>query len=307
MGAYLIQRLLHSTLVILGVSAVVFGLLFLAGDPVALLLPADDVSEEEIEAFRRALGFDRPIYEQYLRYLGRAVRGDLGFSLRHQQPAVGLVLERVPATLELAFAALFVSLVIGVPVGVIAAVKRGTPQDALVTAAAVAGNSMPVFWLGIVLILTVSVWLHWLPASGRGGIERLILPSLTLGAYSGSITARLLRSSLIEVLGRDYIRTARAKGLTESVVIRRHGLKNAALPVVTVIGLQMGQLLSGAIITETVFAYPGMGLLAIQAIRNRDVPVVQAFVVLAAIVVLIVNLLVDLLYVYLDPRVKYAG
>ncbi|MGH7185260.1 MAG: ABC transporter permease, partial [Pseudomonadota bacterium] len=177
---------------------------------------------------------------------------------------------------------------------------------ALVTAAAVAGNSMPVFWLGIVLILTVSVWLQWLPASGRGGIERLILPSLTLGAYSGSITARLLRSSLIEVLGRDYIRTARAKGLSESVVIRRHSLKNAALPVVTVIGLQMGQLLSGAIITETVFAYPGMGLLAIQAIRNRDMPVVQAFVIVAAIVVLAVNLIVDLLYVYLDPRVRYA-
>lgn len=306
MGRYIVQRLLHATVVILGVSVVVFGLLYLAGDPVALLLPADDISKEEVEAFRRALGFDRPVHVQYLRYLGRALRGDLGFSLRHQQPAAALVLERVPATLELAFAALFVSLLIGVPVGIIAATKRGSAQDALVTAAAVAGNSMPVFWLGIVLILTVSVWLQWLPASGRGGIERLILPSLTLGAYSGSIIARLLRSSLIEVFGREYIRTARAKGLTEWIVIRRHSLKNAALPVVTVIGLQMGQLLSGAIITETVFAYPGMGLLAIQAIRNRDVPVVQAFVLTAAIVVLAVNLLVDLLYVYLDPRVRYA-
>jgi peptide/nickel transport system permease protein len=305
-GRYIVQRLLHATVVILGVSVVVFGLLYLAGDPVALLLPADDISKEEVEAFRRALGFDRPVHVQYLRYLGRALRGDLGFSLRHQQPAAALVLERVPATLELAFAALFVSLLIGVPVGIIAATKRGSAQDALVTAAAVAGNSMPVFWLGIVLILTVSVWLQWLPASGRGGIERLILPSLTLGAYSGSIIARLLRSSLIEVFGREYIRTARAKGLTEWIVIRRHSLKNAALPVVTVIGLQMGQLLSGAIITETVFAYPGMGLLAIQAIRNRDVPVVQAFVLTAAIVVLAVNLLVDLLYVYLDPRVRYA-
>jgi len=305
-GRYLFQRLVHSILVVLGVSAIVFGLMFLAGDPVALLLPGDDVSKEEIEAFRASMGFDRPVYEQYLRYLGRAARGDLGYSFRHQQPAATLVFERVPATLELAFSALFVSLVIGVSVGIVAAMKRGTSQDALVTAAAVAGNSMPVFWLGIVLILTVSVWLQWLPASGRGGVDHLILPSLTLGAYSGSITARLLRSSLIEVLGRDYIRTARAKGLAESVVIRRHSLKNAALPVVTVIGLQMGQLLSGAIITETVFAYPGMGLLAIQAIRNRDVPVVQAFVLVAAIVVLVVNLIVDLMYVYLDPRVRYA-
>jgi ABC-type dipeptide/oligopeptide/nickel transport system permease component len=292
--------------VVLGVSVVVFGLLYLAGDPVALLLPADDISQEEVDAFRRAMGFDRPVHERYLRYLGRALRGDLGFSFRHQQPAGALVLERVPATLELAFAALFVSLLIGVPMGIAAAMNRGSTQDAFFTAAAVVGNSVPIFWLGIVLILTVSVWLQWLPASGRGGIERLILPALTLGAYSGSITARLLRSSLIEVLGRDYVRTARAKGLGEGAVIRRHSLKNAALPVVTVVGLQMGQLLSGAIITETVFAYPGMGLLAIQAIRNRDVPVVQAFVIMAAIIVLTVNLIVDLLYVYLDPRVRYA-
>jgi peptide/nickel transport system permease protein len=306
-GAYLIQRLLQAVLVILGVSMVVFGLMYLAGDPVALLMPADDTSQEAIEAFRKAMGFDRPVYEQYYHYLSRAVRGDLGYSMRHKQPAASLVLERVPATLELAFSALAVSLLIGVPVGIVAAVKHGRIHDVAATTAAVAGNSMPVFWLGIVLILIVSVWLQWLPASGRGGFERLILPSLTLGAYSGSITARLLRSSLIEVLSKDYVRTARAKGLPERGVIRRHSLKNAALPVVTVVGLQMGQLLSGAIITETVFAYPGMGLLAIQAIRNRDVPVVQAFVIVAATVVLLVNLGVDLLYRYLDPRVRYSA
>ncbi|MBI4277260.1 MAG: ABC transporter permease, partial [Armatimonadetes bacterium] len=238
MVRYVFQRLLQSVLVILGVSIVVFGLMFLAGDPVALLIPAEDMSKEAVEAFRRSMGFDRPVYVQYSRYLGRAVRGDLGFSYRHRQSAGELVAERIPATLELAFAALLVSLLIGVPVGIVAAVKRGTPYDSLSTAAAVAGNSMPVFWLGIVLILTVSVWLQWLPASGRGGIERLILPSLTLGAYSGSITARLLRSSLIEVFSKEYVRTARAKGLSERVVIWRHSLKNAALPVVTVIGLQ---------------------------------------------------------------------
>jgi peptide/nickel transport system permease protein len=252
------------------------------------------------------MGFDRPIYEQYLRYLGGAVRGDLGNSLWQHRPALGLVLDRVPATLELAAAALLVSLLIGVTVGIIAAVKRGSVFDSLATMAAVAGNSMPVFWLGIVLILTVSVWLRLLPASGRGGIDRLILPALTLGAYSGAIMARLLRSSLIEVLSKEYVRTARAKGLRERVVIYRHSLKNAALPVVTVFGLQVGTLLAGAIITETVFAWPGMGLLAIQAVRDRDVPVVQAFVTIAALIVLAVNLCVDFLYGYLDPRIRYS-
>jgi peptide/nickel transport system permease protein len=199
-----------------------------------------------------------------------------------------------------------VSILIGVTVGIIAAVKRGSVFDSLATMAAVAGNSMPVFWLGIVLILTVSVWLRLLPASGRGGIDRLILPALTLGAYSGAIMARLLRSSLIEVLSKEYVRTARAKGLRERAVIYRHSLKNAALPVVTVFGLQVGALLAGAIITETVFAWPGMGLLAIQAVRDRDVPVVQAFVIIAAFIVLVVNLSVDLLYGYLDPRIRYS-
>ena len=305
MGAYLLRRLLHSVLVVFGVSLIVFGLMFLTGDPATLMLPID-ANQAEIEAFRRSMGFDRPVYEQYWSYVTRAVRGDLGTSLWHKQPALSLILERVPATLELAFAALVVSLLIGVPLGILAALKRGTIVDALATVGVAAGNCMPTFWLGIVLILVVSVWLHLLPASGRGGIERLILPALTLGAYSGAVTSRLLRSNLIDVLGRDYVRTARAKGLLERAVIYRHSLKNAAIPVVTVIGLQMGQLLGGAVITETVFSYPGMGLLAIQAIRNRDVPVVQAFVIVTAIIILAVNLIVDLLYRYLDPRVRHA-
>jgi len=291
----------------MGVSALVFGLTFLGGDPAVVLLRGDSsLGRRDIEAFRHEMGFDQPIYEQYLRYLSRAARGDLGNSLWQHRPALGLVVDRVPATLELTAAALLVSLIIGVTVGIVAALKRGSVFDSLATMAAVAGNSMPVFWLGIVLILTVSVWLRWLPASGRGGLDRLVLPAFTLGAYSGAIIARLLRSSLIEVLSKDYVRTARAKGLRERAVIYRHSLKNAALPVVTVFGLQVGTLLAGAIITETVFAWPGMGLLAIQAVRDRDVPVVQAFVIIAAVVVLIVNLGVDLAYGYLDPRIRYS-
>jgi peptide/nickel transport system permease protein len=291
--------------VVFGVSLIVFGLMFLTGDPTLLMLPTD-ASAAEIEAFRKTMGFDRPVWEQYYRYVSRAVRGDLGESLWHRQSALSLIIERVPATLQLAFSALAVTLMIGIPVGIIAALNRGTLVDTLATVGAVAGNSMPPFWLGIMLILVVSVRFRLLPASGRGGIVHLILPSITLGAYSASVTARLLRSSLIDVLSKDYVRTARAKGLSERAVIYRHSLKNAALPVVTIVGLQMGSLLGGAIITETVFAYPGMGLLAIQAIRNRDVPVVQAFVIVMAMVILLVNLTVDVFYRFLDPRIRYS-
>jgi peptide/nickel transport system permease protein len=304
---FLLRRVLQSIFVVVGVSALVFGLTFLGGDPAVVLLRGDsNLGARDIEKFRREMGFDRPIQEQYLRYLGRVIRGDLGNSLWQHRPAVGLVLNRVPATLELAGAALMVSVLVGVTVGIVAAVTRGSAFDSLATMAAVAGNSIPVFWLGIVLILTVSVWLRLLPAAGRGGLERLILPALTLGAYSGAIIARLLRSSLIEVLSKDYVRTARAKGMRERAVIHRHALKNAALPVVTVFGLQVGTLLAGAIITETVFAWPGMGLLAIQAVRDRDIPVVQAFVMMAALIVLAANLCVDFVYGYLDPRIRYS-
>jgi peptide/nickel transport system permease protein len=304
---YIASRLLQSVFVLVGVSIVVFGLMFLTGDAAALMMPVDmSLGKKQIEEFRREMGFDRPFLEQYARYAARAARGDLGESLWQRRPALQMIISRLPATLELAFAALAVSLFIGVPVGIFAAVRRGTAFDAFATVVAVAGNSMPVFWLGIVLILIVSVWLGLLPASGRGGLTHIILPAVTLGAYSGSITARLLRSSLLDVLSRDYVRTARAKGLKERAVILRHSLKNAALPVVTVIGLQMGHLLGGAIITETVFAYPGMGLLAIQAVRNRDVPVAQAFVLMVAVIFILTNLAVDVLYRYLDPRVRYA-
>ncbi len=303
--AYLIQRLQHAVLVVLGVSLIVFILMYLTGDPATLMLPTD-ATAEQIETFRRAMGFDRPIHEQYLTYLGRAVRGDLGLSLRHRQPAMSLVIERFPATIELSVAAFVVALGISVPLGIISAVKRGSLFDSLATVVAMVGISVPIFWLGIVLILVVSVNWGLLPASGRGGIDNLVLPAITLGMFMGPMITRLLRSSLIDVLKQDYIRTARSKGLAERVVIYKHALKNASLPVITVLGLQIGAMMGGSIITETVFAYPGMGLLAIQAIRNRDVPVVQAFVLVVALIILTANLTVDLLYTYLDPRITYS-
>ena len=307
MGSYLIKRLFHAVFVVFGVSFFVFVLMFLSGDPTLLMLPGDGhIDQAAIDEFRREMGFDLPFHEQYFAFVSRLARGDIGDSWWQKQPAMGLVLARLPATAQLAGAALLVSLLIGVPLGIIAALKRGTVIDSAATILAVSGNSLPTFWLGIVLILVVSVWLGWFPASGRGGIEHLVLPAFTLGALSGSVIARLLRSSMLEVLSRDFVRTARAKGVRQSRVVLRHVLRNAALPVVTVVGLQVGNLLSGAIVTETVFAYPGMGLLAIQAITNRDMPVVQAFVMLSAVIVLAANLSVDLVYMLIDPRIRYA-
>ena len=305
-SAYLARRLVHSLLVVLGVSLLVFALVRLSGDPVALMLPPD-ARDADIERYRDALGLNRPLWEQYVIFLGQAARLDFGTSIRHRQPAMQLVLERVPATLELTIAALAVALLIAIPLGILAATHRGSYVDQLSMVGAVFGQCAPTFWLGIMLILIVSVQLRLLPSSGRGGLEYLILPAVTLGAYSAALITRLLRSNLLEVLNRDYIRTARAKGLAERAVVLGHAVKNASIPVVTVIGLQMGALLGGAIITETVFSYPGMGLLAIQAIRNRDFPIIQAFVICSAVVLVTVNLLVDLLYSYLDPRVAVEG
>ncbi|MBI4277933.1 MAG: ABC transporter permease [Armatimonadetes bacterium] len=304
MAAYLAQRLGQSALVVFGISAAVFVLVFLSGDPTALMVPPD-ATADQVAQFRRAMGFDRPLAEQYLRFLERLTRGNLGVSLRHEQPALDLVLERIPATLHLAAAALATSLLIAVPLGVLSATRRDSLYDHLGRVLALVGQSVPTFWLGIMLILFAAVRWRWFPASGYEGVEYLVLPAVTLGAYSAAVTMRLLRSSLIEVLGRDYIRTARAKGLGGRAILFRHALKNAGIPVVTVLGLQIGTLMGGAMVTETVFAYPGMGLLAIQAVRNRDFPVVQAFVITVGAVIVLANLLVDLAYTYLDPRIRY--
>lgn len=304
MTTYLIRRLLHAVIVIVAVSMLVFGLLHLGGDPATAMLPLE-ATATDIARLREQLGLDRPLPEQYLRFVGRALQGDFGFSFRHRQGAMSIVFERMPATLQLAGAALLVSFLIGIPAGLISAMRRGTFADQVSMLIAIFGQSMPSFWLGLMLILVVAVNLRWLPASGAGDIRYLILPALTLGTQMAAITARLLRSALLEVLSKDYIRTARAKGLNERALLWSHAIKNAAIPVVTIIGLQIGGLMSGAIITETVFAYPGMGLLTIQAISGHDFPVVQAFVLSFTTLIVLTNLVVDLLYSRLDPRIRY--
>jgi peptide/nickel transport system permease protein len=300
---YLASRAIYAIAVVFGVSVMVFFLVRLAGDPTALFLPPES-SAAEIARFRQLMGFDRPLLVQYLDFLSRAVQGDFGQSLRHQEPAMALVLERFPATAELAAAALLLALVFAVPLAIAAATRRDSVLDRASMLASIVGQSFPTFWLGIMLILLFSERFQILPPSGRGSWQQLVMPSIALAAYSMAIVTRLLRASMLEVLQTDYIRTARGKGLSEAVVVLRHALRNAAIPALTVIGLQVGALLGGAVVTEEIFAYPGMGRLAIQAIANRDFTIVQAFVVFMAVVLVSVNLCVDFAYTLLDPRIS---
>jgi len=300
---FVTRRLLHTALVTLGVVTLAFVALRLSGDPAATMLPGD-ASVDELRDLRHALGLDRPLHVQYVAFLGSAVRGDFGDSFRHQQPAFGLVLERLPATLELAFAALLLAVAVALPLGIVAAIYRGRAVDMLAMGFAVVGQATPYFWMGIMLILVVSVELGWLPTSGRGGWPHLILPAVTLGTHFAASLARLTRTSMLEVLGQNFVTTARAKGLGEPRVVLAHALKNAAVPVVTLIGLQFGTLLGGAVVTETIFAWPGVGRLAVQSIFVRDYPVVQAGVLVLALVFVTINLAVDLLYGTLDPRIR---
>jgi len=301
---FVARRLLHTALVTLGVVTLVFVALRMSGDPAASMLPGD-ASVDELRDLRRALGLDQPLSHQYVSFLSSAVRGDFGESFRHQQPAFGLVLERLPATLELAFAALALAVVIALPLGILAALHRGRIVDMVAMGFAVVGQATPYFWMGIMLILVVSVELGWLPTSGRGGWQHLILPAVTLGTHFAASIARLTRTAMLEVLTQNFVTTARAKGLGERRVILAHTLKNAAVPVVTLIGLQFGTLLGGAVVTETIFAWPGVGRLAVQSIFVRDYPVVQAGVLVLALVFVAINLLVDLLYGTLDPRIRH--
>jgi len=300
---YTLRKLLHTGLVALGVVTLVFIALRASGDPAATMLPGD-ASVEELTALRRELGLDRPLHIQYARFLAGAVTGDFGTSFRHQQPALPLVLERLPATMELAFAALALAVAAALPLGIVAALRRGRLADVLAMGFAVVGQATPYFWMGIMLILVVSVELGWLPTSGRGGWEHIVLPAITLGTHFAASLARLTRTSMLEVLGQNYVTTARAKGLAERRVILVHALKNAAVPVVTLIGLQFGTLLGGAVVTETIFAWPGVGRLAVQSIFVRDYPVVQAGVLVLALTFVAINLFVDLLYGYRDPRIR---
>jgi peptide/nickel transport system permease protein len=300
---YLLRRLLQSLLVLFGVSFVVFLILYLTGDPALILLPPD-ATVEDVRRFRETMGFNDPFIVQYGRFLGGALRGDFGQSVRHGESAFALVVERLPATFELSGAALLVALCLAIPAGIVSAVRRNTPVDYVSTVTALLGQSMPTFWLGIMLILVFSVQLNLLPSSGRGGLEHLILPAITLGLFTTARIMRLTRSGMLEVLGQDYIRTARAKGVSDQPVVWKHALKNAAIPIVTIVGIELGTLLGGAVITETIFAWPGVGRLSVQAIYNRDYPVVQAAVFLLASTFVMVNLVVDVLYTYLDPRIR---
>lgn len=306
MTQYIIRRLWQSVIVVFGVVTVVFFVLQLTGDPVRIML-GETASEEDIQNVRHRLGLDRPIHEQYLTFLGKAVRGDFGESIRQRgQPAMGIILSRYPATLQLAFLALAFSVTLATVLGVIAAVKRYSLVDNVVMFLALIGQSVPNFWLGIMLILIVAVQLGWLPSqgSGDGSLRYLILPMLTLAAPGLARLTRLVRSGMLEILSQDYIRTARAKGLRDGRIVFGHALKNAAIPLVTVIGLDLGALLGGAVVTEQIFAWPGVGLEVIMAINGRDFPVVQAAVFLVAVSFVLINLIVDLLYTWLDPRVR---
>ena len=303
MKVYLFRRFLQSLLVLLGVSFVVFGILFLTGDPVLVLLPPD-ASIEDVKKFREEMGFNDPFLVQYGRFVFGALRGNFGQSIRHGEPAFDLVMERMPATFELAGAALGLALCLSIPAGIISAVRRNTPLDYVSTVVALLGQSMPTFWLGIMLILFFSVQLNVLPSSGRGGLEHMVLPAITLGLFTTARITRLTRSGMLEVLNQDYIRTARAKGVANPPVVWKHALKNAAIPIVTIVGIELGTLLGGSVITETIFAWPGVGRLSVQAIYNRDYPVVQAAVFTLAATFVLVNLIVDVLYTYLDPRIR---
>ena len=304
MRSYLLRRLWQAVLVLFGVSVVVFGILHLTGDPAALLLPPD-ATAEDVARFRTAMGFDDPWIVQYIRFLKGALRGNFGESLRHGEPAMHLVLERLPATFELAGAGLLLALCLAIPAGIISAVKRNTSIDYVSTVVALMGQAMPTFWLGIMLILVFSVRLNWLPSSGRGDFVHLVLPAVTLGLFTTARITRLTRSGMLEVLGQDYIRTARAKGVSERPVVWKHALKNASIPIVTIVGIELGTLLGGSVITETIFAWPGVGRLSVQAIFNRDYPVVQAAVFILASTFVLLNFVVDIAYTWLDPRIRF--
>ncbi len=306
MSRYVLRQVGLAVGLLLGISLVTFLLTFLSGDPVALMLPPEATVEERA-AFRQRLGLDQPLYVQFGRFLTGAIRGDFGQSLRHNEPALPLVLSRLPATLELATAALILGTAGGIPLGVAAAIWRGRASERFAMGAALAGQSIPNFWLGIMLIYLFAATLMWLPSVGRGGIQNLIMPSITLAASHMAVICRLTRSTMLDVLAEDYVRTARAKGLAEMVVVMRHALANGLIPIVTVVGLRLGFLIGGAVVVESVFVWPGIGLIAVQAIYNRDYPVVQAAVFVMASAFVLINMLMDVVYAWLDPRIRIRG
>jgi peptide/nickel transport system permease protein len=306
MTRFIIRRLLLSVLVLLGVTLITSGMLIISGDPVAIMVSGSGTASPEVAArLRHELGLDRPFLVQWLDFVFRAIQGDLGQSFRYGRPALGLVLERLPATIELTAAAIVFALSVALPAGVIAALKPRSLIDRLVMLVALSGQAIPSFWLGIMAVLVFAATLHWLPSGGRDGLNSLVLPTVTLGLVSMARVARLMRSSMLEVLNKDYIRVARSNGLGLRQIILSHAIQNAILPVITVVGLQVGVLLGGAVVTETIFAWPGVGQLVIDAVSARDFPLVRAIVTVVAVVFIGVNLIVDILYAYVNPQIRY--
>jgi len=304
-GRFLVRRLLLTVPVLIGVATLVFSLVHLVpGDPVQAML-GESAAPGDVEEMRARLGLDRPLVEQYLAFAAGLVRGDLGTSLRTNQPVSTVVLERMPATLELAVAAMVVAAALALPLGVLAAVRRGTFTDHLSTTLALVGISMPTFWLGPLLAIVFSVWLGWLPVAGRGSLAHLVLPAVTLGAPLAAMLARMTRASLLEELRELYVTAARARGASQARAVLAHALRNSLIPIVTIAGLQFGSVLTGAVITETIFAWPGVGRLLVQSISARDYPAVQGCILLIAVTYVSMNLLVDVLYGVLDPRIRH--
>jgi len=304
MYRYVARRLAQATVVMVGVTLIVFVLVNLVGDPVQLMLP-EDATQEDIDTLRTALGLDRPVMVRYVIYLRGLLRGEFGRSFRYQEQALPLVLERLPVTATLAGLSLLLALCISIPLGVAAAINRNTWIDLLASATAVLGRAMPGFWLGIMLILAFSVWRPIFPVSGYESPMHLVLPVVTLGTGMAAASMRLVRSSLLEVIRQDYVTTARAKGLPERIVLFKHALRNALIPVITMLGLQLPVLVGGAVIVETVFAIPGVGRLTVKALTNLDMAIVQASVVVVSLAIVLSNLIVDLLYGLVDPRIRY--
>src|SRR4030042_974626 len=304
MGSYLLKRLYHSFVVIFGIPLIIFAITHMIGDPVVLLL-SPEATHADRDELQRQLGLDRSLPVTTLVFLKDAVRGHFGISFRHQRPALELVLQHLPATLELTLAAMVLSILISIPLGILASMKPGSLLDRTGMTFALFGQSAPVFWIGIMFILLFGVKLRWFPISGSGGIENLIMPAMPLALFSPAPQPRLTRSSMLDVLDKDFIRTARSKGLHEFKVILKHGLKNALIPIITIVALQFGMMLSGAVITETIFAWPGVGRLAVNAIYDRDYPVIQAAVFVTSFFFIFINLIVDIIYTKIDPRITY--
>lgn len=310
MGNFVLARLVQMIPVLFLISLIVFGIMhLLPGDPALLMLAGAEggaIPPERIAMLRAQMGLDDPVPVQYWRFLSGALTGDLGESIRFREPVLDMILDRLGSTVELAVAGLVCAMLIGIPLGIVAAVREGGWIDAFCMTVSYLGASIPVYWLGLVLIFVFALNLGWFPSAGGDSLRALVLPALTLGLISAGIIARLVRSSMIEVLQEDYMRTGRAKGLPRNLLLWRHGIKNAMIPVVTILGLQFGGMLAGTVVTETVFSRPGVGRLIVNAILAKDYPLVQGAVLFLAVIYVTVNLLVDVLYAYLDPRIRYG-